>query len=170
MHLLADDLSWAGEHVSDLALGALADGQDEILSLPVRHHVSSCEACTARLGELALMSLEGTLAFDGSRQMERCVEGAVEHPFRPAVPKKAVLVAVLACLLGFVPFSGDIRAAVSLFFPVGRLAVRAFASAGRALVSSPTGSLVSLGCALFLVSVGILVSKHAVHGAARSVS
>ena len=53
---LPRDLVWAGEHVSDVGLTALADGQDAVLGEGAIEHVESCELCTERLGRVALLS------------------------------------------------------------------------------------------------------------------
>jgi hypothetical protein len=55
--LLPDDLAFdENGHASDVALSALADGQLEILGANLHTHVEGCGACTARLGQSALLS------------------------------------------------------------------------------------------------------------------
>jgi hypothetical protein len=49
-------LVWEGEHVSDLGLTVLADGQDALLPEGASEHVESCELCAGRLGRIALVS------------------------------------------------------------------------------------------------------------------
>jgi hypothetical protein len=53
---LPKDRMWAGAHVSELGLTAMADGQESILGDDVVAHVQACESCTGRLGRIALAS------------------------------------------------------------------------------------------------------------------
>src|SRR5438067_13346413 len=54
---LPDDVAFEGAaHASGIALAALADGQADALDARVHEHVEGCAACTARLGEAALLS------------------------------------------------------------------------------------------------------------------
>jgi hypothetical protein len=53
---LPRSLVWEGEHVSDLGLTALADGQDALLPEGASEHVESCDLCAGRLGRVALVS------------------------------------------------------------------------------------------------------------------
>jgi hypothetical protein len=53
---LPRSLVWEGEHVSDLGLTALADGQDAVLGEGAVEHVESCDLCMGRLGRIALVS------------------------------------------------------------------------------------------------------------------
>lgn len=59
-------------HASDLALSALADGEDRLLPERVLLHVDGCELCTERMAALAFASL------DLERQLRRA---PVSHPF-----------------------------------------------------------------------------------------
>jgi hypothetical protein len=56
---IPDELLWQEDgHASDIAITALADGQDEIIEPVVRFHVSACGFCTSRVGEAVLLSLD----------------------------------------------------------------------------------------------------------------
>ena len=55
--LLPDALCFQDGHASELALTALVDGQDALLSAQVGAHVDACAECTAALGELALRAV-----------------------------------------------------------------------------------------------------------------
>lgn len=55
---LAPGLLWDAEgHASEWVLSALADGEDSLVPEAVSLHVDTCEACTERLGAMALLSL-----------------------------------------------------------------------------------------------------------------
>ncbi|PKN48616.1 MAG: hypothetical protein CVU63_04515, partial [Deltaproteobacteria bacterium HGW-Deltaproteobacteria-20] len=53
------DILWQDDgHVSDVAVDALADGQEAIVPLPVRDHVNECELCAGRFGEAVLLAMQ----------------------------------------------------------------------------------------------------------------
>jgi hypothetical protein len=88
---LPDDLLWAeGGHASDVALTSLADGESAIVPPAVLAHVERCTACSAHLGNAALLSLHA------QREM------ATLHAKRP-LPRVPVLLGLLVALLGIVP-------------------------------------------------------------------
>jgi hypothetical protein len=89
--LLPEDLLWAdGGHASDVALTTLADGQTALLPPTVLAHVAMCTACSAHLGNAALLSLYA------HREM------ATLHAKRP-VPRTAIALGLLVAFLGLVP-------------------------------------------------------------------
>jgi hypothetical protein len=45
-------------HLSEAALTAIADGQDDYFSHDVVNHLDHCEHCTARLGDAAFLSVQ----------------------------------------------------------------------------------------------------------------
>lgn len=101
---LPDDLLWEDSHASELALTALADGEDALLSSELRRHVDECDACAVRLG---------TQAFRAAVTAEVVTAvGAlvpVTEPERAAVatPWWALLGAVVVAVVGLVPALGS---------------------------------------------------------------
>ncbi len=53
---LPRELVWDGAHVSELALTAIADGQEEIVQRDAVQHAEACEWCAGRMGRAALLS------------------------------------------------------------------------------------------------------------------
>lgn len=59
MSTLPDKLLWISDgHASDLALSAMADGQDELLGPELHRHVDGCDACGIRFAALAVEALD----------------------------------------------------------------------------------------------------------------
>lgn len=54
---LPDELVWQDGHLSEIALTALADGEEAILPEQAATHAAGCGACGAALGHAALLSL-----------------------------------------------------------------------------------------------------------------
>jgi hypothetical protein len=54
---LPDDLVWDDGHATDLALAAMADGEESLLPASLEAHVHACPSCTQRFGETALLSM-----------------------------------------------------------------------------------------------------------------
>lgn len=97
--MLPEELLWAaGGHASDIVLTALADGEDAIVPPDVRAHVEQCTACTAHLGNAALLALytQGELA---ARHEHDLVLADLRRP----LPKKSIALGLLAAILGVVP-------------------------------------------------------------------
>lgn len=52
---LAPDIAWEPSgHLSEVALSALADGEEALLDAAMLGHVDACEACAGQLGEIAM--------------------------------------------------------------------------------------------------------------------
>ncbi|MGH7330004.1 MAG: hypothetical protein ACREJX_16785, partial [Polyangiaceae bacterium] len=57
-NILPDELVWAGEHLSEIALTALGDGQDDIIPKNALDHAASCESCGEAMGHAAIASMQ----------------------------------------------------------------------------------------------------------------
>lgn len=104
--MLPEELLWAaGGHASDIVLTALADGEHAIVPPPVVAHVQQCTACTAHLGNAALLALY-TQAELAARH---------EHDtLRRPLPRVPIALGLVAALIGLVPSLGDLEPAVFL--------------------------------------------------------
>lgn len=141
---------WDGSgHLTELALVALADGQDAILDADVRAHAGSCEACTARLAELALESLAVGEAMEAARPPRR-------------IPVLAVAIAAMLAVVGVMPslleprWVSDVAAAPHRLFAF----VGAIAQIVRAFGHAPMGTVATFTASLLLISVGVLVARQ----------
>lgn len=97
---LPEDLLWEGEHASEVALTALADGEDALLSEALCQHVTSCESCASRFGTQALrvaVTAEAVAAVRGQVPQEELVVLPAPTPWG------ALGFATLLALFGLVP-------------------------------------------------------------------
>jgi hypothetical protein len=90
---LPRELVWDGAHVSELALTAIADGQEAILARDAIDHADACEWCAGRLGRAALLSAAVGQAVASSRAPARV----------QAKPWSALVLGVAAALLAALP-------------------------------------------------------------------
>jgi hypothetical protein len=96
---------WEGEHVSDLGLTALADGQDALLPEDASEHVDSCELCAGRLGRIALVS---SAVGEAVRGAELASAGQAERrpssrPTATARPSWALAFGVVVAFVATIP-------------------------------------------------------------------
>ena len=87
---------WDGEHLSELALSCLADGQHEAVDPVARVHAETCAACALRLGDMALEAHDVGAALRMAREL----------PAREAVwafPKWLVLAATGVAVISGAP-------------------------------------------------------------------
>lgn len=97
---LPEDLLWEGEHASEVALTALADGEEALLSEALCQHVQGCEDCASRFGAQALrvvVTAEAVAAARGVAVQEELVVLPAPTPWG------ALGFATVLALLGFVP-------------------------------------------------------------------
>ncbi|MEO8801301.1 MAG: hypothetical protein ABI551_25640 [Polyangiaceae bacterium] len=145
--LLPDELLWDGEHLSEIALTALGDGQDAIVAERARDHGVTCEACAARLGRAAIVSMQVGEALRAPVPVALAV--------RVPVPWLAIIAALLLAVLGSLDsIFGVPRALVHQ----GPVAMRAASALFRNL-SNGVGPLASFACAALLVMLGAIVAR-----------
>jgi hypothetical protein len=141
---------WDGSgHLTDLALVALADGQDALVDADARAHADSCAACAERLADLALESIAVGEAMAIAREPRR-------------LPAKAIAIAATLALLGVIPslleprwLSNVVNAPHKMFAFVG-----AIAQLSRAFGHAPMGTVATFTASLLLISVGVLVARQ----------
>jgi hypothetical protein len=145
---LPTNLVWQGDgHLSEVALVALADGQD-ILPSEAQAHVDGCEACTLRLGEAALLSAGIGMALAGSMK-------AAEAPAPRALAVVPIVAGLAVAALGAVPLVLDASAwlphapalvahAVPVLAHTGFLALRSVVERSQGVVMASCASLLVL--------------------------
>src|SRR2546430_2604580 len=140
---------WDGSgHLSDLALVALADGQDSLVDADARKHADSCEDCAGRLADLALQST---------------AVGEIMIAVRPRrMPAGAIGFAIALAVLGIVPSVLEGGWVGSLASAPHRLAafVDALAQIVRAFGRAPEGTVATFGASLLLIFLGVLVARQ----------
>lgn len=143
--------SWDGAgHLAELALVALADGQDALVDADARRHVETCEACADRLAALALESLEVGALLERQRAPRR-------------LPIAAVGGAVALAAVGLVPSLLEPRWVADALDAPHRLmvVVPLVVQAVRAFASAPAGTAATFAASLLFVSLGALVARQA---------
>ena len=146
-NLLADDLVWEGEHLSEIALTALGDGQDAIVPKKARDHAASCEACGALMGHAAIASMQV-----GHALKAPLPEIATE---RAPVPWLAMIGAMIVAILGSAPSLLETPRALVHQAPVALHAANALL---RGLAGG-LGPVVNFGCAALLILAGAMVAR-----------
>jgi hypothetical protein len=161
--LLADEDIWQRDgHLTDLALTALADGERALLPEPAAQHADGCDGCTARLGELAVLSLSVGEALSG----EPLAEPARVASPRAHFPFAALVVALVLAGLGALPAlfqaprwlpsaSGALLQSIPIALR-GTIALFKVASAGSVAVV-----VVFLSTASVLCALGLAIARFA---------
>lgn len=138
---------WEGEHLTELALVALADGQNDLVPEDARTHVDACEACAHKLADFAI---------------ESALVGQAIVPAPRRMPVKAIAIAIVLALVGVIP---------SLLEPAWASAVTnaphsfamfltAFAASIRTLAQGPIATAATYGAALLFLVSGALVARQ----------
>lgn len=158
--LLPDDLVWTREgHLTEVAMTAIADGEDAIFPREAFGHLGSCEACAHGVESAALLSARVSRALGAER----------ERSARSGFPLLAVGVALVAAALAALP--GLVAARIWLldlrwlFKQEGALVARSMA----ALLPSAWAwaPVASLAAAAGLLLVGVSVTRLAPRVAQR---
>jgi hypothetical protein len=147
---LPRELLWEGAHVSELALTAIADGQEAILGDGAVEHVEACERCTSRLGRIALVSstvgealvhARGVGASEASSATATAVGAPRAMPGGSARatagrPLRALAVGLAVAMLAAVPAVNDILRAPAFASTLAAHAIKALVHLGVALATS----------------------------------
>ena len=147
-NLLPDELVWSGEHLSEIALTALGDGQDEIIPKNALDHARACESCGAAMGHAAIASMQVGHAM---RPIEEIAIGQERAP----VPWLAMIGALILAIVGSAPSLLEAPRALVHQAPVALHAANALL---RGLASG-LGPAVNLTCAAFLILAGAMVAR-----------
>jgi hypothetical protein len=140
--MLPQDLLWDGSgHVHEVALTALADGQDALVPADVHAHVVACEACTAKLAEATLLSLETAEALSLARLSK--------------VPWPAVAAGLALAALGTLPTVLDARQAVAELVIMLRVTLPALWKTAQ----TPAMAAVLAPASLLLVAFGFFIAR-----------
>ncbi len=104
-HELPAELQWEAGHASELALSAYADGEEAMLAREVAQHLTSCNECVVRLGEMALVARGVTHAVQSVKPWLPAEMRAPQAKKRSAqpVPWAAIVAALAMTALGATP-------------------------------------------------------------------
>ncbi|MEO8875643.1 MAG: hypothetical protein ABI461_08660 [Polyangiaceae bacterium] len=154
-NLLPDELIWEGQHLSEIALGALGDGQDAIVPEKARDHAATCETCAVAMGHAAMLSS----ALGNAMRAPTPAAAAIE---KVAVPWLAIIGALIVAALGSASSLletslGLMHAPISLAQEIP-LTFHAASALLRGIMNG-AGPVVSFGCAALLFGAGAMVAR-----------
>lgn len=183
--VLPDDLVWEVEadaaHLSELALTAIADGEEAILPASAMTHVETCEACGRKLGEAAMLSSAIGAALRGastatamSTEAATATATATKTPIsnrpRARLPLGAIAAGLALALFGAIPMLLNLP---SLFADVRFFAFRGLpvlfrggVSVARSGVFDRTASTLTIASAFVLIVTSFLLLRRS--GSLRS--
>jgi hypothetical protein len=155
---LPRELVWQGAHASELALTAIADGQETIVGHGVLEHLEGCEYCAGKLGRVALLSAAVGEAVARVRPSSSRPPAYVVHK-----PWRALAAGVTVAMLAGLPLVGQVGAYAALALAFVTHGLPVLARGGMALASSEAVSsalpAVTLVASALLVVMGLAIAK-----------
>lgn len=173
--LLPDDLVWDetdASHLSEIALTAVADGEEALLPANARTHLESCESCGRKLGEAAMLSNTIGAALRGASTTSTATATAtVPASVTPArdsarararIPMGAIAAGLALAILGAVPMLLDLPSflADARFFAVRGLPVVVRSGFSLARASEGASTALTLASALVLVVAALFLARR----------
>jgi hypothetical protein len=164
---LPNEVLWDADHASDLALSAITDGEDSLLAPDVVAHTHSCDACTMRLGTLALETHGVTNAVESVKPW---LPAALLVPSKKAAPSKKASSSQpvpLPAIFGALALTAVGATPTVLAFPhrIAELiltlehAAPAMSHGGLQVIQQGVGVAAMGVCALLLVAAGVAVTR-----------
>ena len=162
-------------HVTDVVLTCLADGESAILPTAAESHVDACDACTARLGVSALLSLNASSALLASTEARAPLQIVVATPalaapsFAPSsrrrrpLPMGAIAAALLVAAIGALPGLMDtlrtLRTVVPDYVHALPIWSHAIEAVLRSMMTSRSTTLLRWIIAAAFIGVGTLLAR-----------
>ena len=144
--------TWDGDHLSELALSCLADGQD-VIDPVARVHAESCAVCAMRIGAMAVESHEVGAALKVARELS-----PREAP-RQAFPTVLVAAAATVAVVCGAPSVMDgFPRIVAWIFAAPRI-LPVITTTATAVSKSFSSSAVSLVATFTLALFGLAVAR-----------
>jgi hypothetical protein len=139
---LPRELVWDGAHVSELALTAIADGQQDIVQHDAVQHAEACEWCAGRMGRAALLSAAVGVGV-AAVAMATPVKAASRSVARPAqAPWKALAMGLAVAVLAALPSLPHLTSTALDLLAYGKVltahGIPLLARGGVALATNPT--------------------------------
>ena len=153
-----------GEHLSEVALSMIADGEDALVPIAAHTHLETCDRCAVKLGELALLSVSVADAMQIATKSESFAP--VSRSQRP-VPVWAIAVGLVIALLGSGPALVALPAQLGGWLLAVPRALPSFLRStvvvARALAEAlaDRGPVVPIAVACVMIIVGLLVARAA---------
>ena len=162
-------------HVTDVVLTCLADGESAILPAAAESHVDACDACTARLGVSALLSLNASSALLASNEDRAPRQIVVATPAlaapslapsskrRRPLPMGAIAAALLVAAIGALPGLMDtlrtLRTVVPDYVHALPIWAHAIEAVLRSMMTSRSTTLLRWIIAAAFIGVGTLLAR-----------
>jgi hypothetical protein len=157
---LPRELAWDGEHLSDLAITALADGEEAILGAAVVAHMEACGDCAGRVGRAALLSSAIGEAVAVARP---AAAPAVARAAASMHPWRALLLGLTVAAVAAVPVLRDVASAPGFWVSLVIRSVKALARGGLAFATSDAVKRglppATLAAAVLLFFMGWVVAR-----------
>ncbi|MFO0678334.1 MAG: hypothetical protein U0169_17485 [Polyangiaceae bacterium] len=156
--LLPDELVFESDgHLGEVVLTAIADGEFGLVPGPAMDHLGTCDACTRKLGALAMMAEE----------VGRAVVHVAAAPKKVAkvhtLPFPALAAAAFLAVAGSLPKLLGLPAVVTHAFGFGMRSVPIVTRVGNSVMKHGTAGPYALTLiatsTLVLVMAGILVAR-----------
>lgn len=169
---LPRDIVWQDDgHLSEVALTALADGEDAIIPADAHAHLAGCDACARAVGEAAMLSTalgDALRKMPERRELAAPVSAPISSKPEARLPWRALAAGLAFALLGAIPMLLRVQ---SLFDYVRFFASRGapmLLRGGLAIVRSFGGPqqmivVMTSASALVLVCAAAFVARRAAH-------
>ncbi len=162
----------ADGHVTDVVVTCLADGEIALIPLAAAAHVDACDACTARLGTEALLSVGATDALLSANMVRAPAPLLIAAPSSPLSPSSrrrrplpigaiaaALALAVLGALPGWMDSLRDLRTVVPGYLHALPIWSHALAAVLRSVTASQSGAVLRWLIAAAFIGMGALLAR-----------
>jgi hypothetical protein len=168
---LPRELVWDGPHASELALTAIADGQEAIVDPEAVEHVDACDLCAGRLGRAALLS---AAVGERIRAARPALASSPERARAAARPWVALASGLAVAVLAALPSVHHLKHVVAYALAFATCGVPVLARGGVALASSDAVSralpAATLAASALLVTMGLAIARARSRASEGSVS
>ena len=162
---LDSSLVWDDEHLSDLALQALADGELGLLPEEAVRHVTACQRCDQCLAAVALQAVDVATALAARPPVSEAVPVARPARARRGFPLPAFAGALAIAVAGLVIQLGGAGGGAarwpSLVAQASRVLMHGLRLVFGGASPSPTLAAAPLVAAALLVLAGVLIARRA---------
>jgi hypothetical protein len=173
--VLPDDLVWEEDasrqrHLSELALTAIADGEEALLPESARTHLDACAACATKLGDAAMLSsalgdiLRAAPAVATAQAPVPARAKTISVRPRARVPRGMIAIGLALAVLGALPMMLDLPSFVADagFYATHAVPVlfRSGVSMLRAGVFSAAAPIITFASACVLLVVSAVLMRR----------